>query len=98
MRHLDDMLKDREAAFLGRFRHNLAESQLNEQLRTCPIEHEWIDENTMIVALCDVESVNDFELRTLHAAFEVECHCTVTPMHLNRLRVAFQCKLNEKPR
>jgi hypothetical protein len=98
MRHQDEMLRAREAEFLSLFEQRMASAHLGEHLRSCPIEHEWIDANTLVVALTDVDSINDFELRALHAALGVESHCTITPDHQNRLRVSFQCKLTEKPR
>lgn len=97
MRDPDQQLKEREDAFLERFRRNLERSQLGAHLRNRPLEYEWIDDANLIVALCDVESVNEFELRELRDALEVESRCTITPMHLNRLRLSFACKLVAKP-
>ncbi len=97
MRDPDQLLKNREVEFLNRFRQNLKQSQLAEHLCTRPLEYEWIDADNLVVALCDVESVNEFELRALHDAIGVESRCTITPMHLNRLRISFQCKMSVKP-
>jgi len=97
VRNPDQLLRNREAEFLERFRRNLKQSQLGDHLRTRPLEYEWIDAENLVVALCDVESVNEFELRALHDAIGVESRCTITPMHLNRLRISFQCRMSGKP-
>ena len=97
MRNTDQLLKNREVELLNRFRQNLRSSQLGEHLRSRPLEYEWIDGDNLIVALCEVESVNEFELRTLRDALEVENHCTITPMHLNQMRISFHCRMTTKP-
>lgn len=94
MRNQDDLLKERTSDFLGRFRANFERCCVNSHLRSRPIHHEWLDRDHLIVHLDDVESINEIDIRFLQKALEVPAHWTITPLHLNRMRVSFQCNLS----
>lgn len=94
MRNQDDQLKVRAAEFLDRLRSNLAACHLNAHLRSRPIRHEWLDAKNLIIHLQDVEAINEIDIHLLQKALEVQSHWTITPLHLNRMQVTFQCHLN----
>lgn len=97
MRNQDQMLKDRETEFLDRFRANLLKCHVSQHLVSRPVDHEWLDSDHLIVHLNDIETINEMDMRCLLDALEVQSYWTITPLHLNRMRVSFQCQLARRP-
>ena len=97
MRNQDDLLKDRAAEFIDRFRANFTRFHVNSHIMSRPIRHEWLDQNNLIVHVGDVESINEIDIDLLRKALEVQSHWTITPLHLNRIQLTFQCHLNRAP-
>jgi hypothetical protein len=93
VRNQDELLKEKASDFLERFRGNSGRCHLSAHLRTRPLHHEWLGPDYLIVHLDDVSSVNEMEMRLLQKAFEVRSYWTITPLHPNRMRISFQCRL-----
>ncbi len=97
MRDQDQMLRDREVEFLDRFRANLERCHVNPHLRTRPIDHEWVDPGHFLVHLNDVEQINEMDIRCLQEALAVQNYWTISPLHLNRMRISFLCRVSPRP-
>ena len=97
MRHTDDMLKDREAEFLDRYRAGLDRCHVNPHLRSRPVDTEWVDADHLVVHLNDVEQINELDIRCLQEALGVQSYWTISPLHLNRMRVSFLCRMAARP-
>jgi hypothetical protein len=97
MRNQDELLKDRLSEFLEHFQAALDQCHVNSHLRTRPIDHEWVDRDSLLIHLNDVESINEMDVRCLQEALGVPAYWSVAPLHLNRLRVTFHCLLNRRP-
>ena len=93
VRDQDNLLKERASEFIERFRDNLDQCHVNSHLRSRPIHHEWVDRHCLIVNINDVEAINEIDIRFLQKALEVQTYWTITPLHLNRMQVSFQCNL-----
>jgi len=96
MRNNDDILKDRAAEFLDSFRAGLERCHVNPHLRSRPLDTEWVDANHFVVHLNDVEQINELDIRCLQQALGVECYWTISPLHLNRIRVSFLCRMTAR--
>lgn len=96
MRNPEQMLRDRETEFLDRFRAGLERCHVSDHLRSRPIDHEWVDNDHFLIHLNDVEAINEIDMRCLQEALEVQSYWTITPLHLNRMRVSFQCQMARK--
>ena len=97
MRNNDDILKDREAVFLEHFRAGLDRCHVNPHLRSRPLDTEWVDSSHLVVHLNDVELINELDIRCIQEALGVQSYWTISPLHLNRMRVSFLCQMTARP-